>query len=127
MGQELGAVELGGGKKYLTWKEYLEKVGDPKSYTGTHAVIRIWPPAKYPSATLVFWVDDPAHPDGGYGVRKSIPPQMWAALEKAGFVPGKARKGGTLYLDFQGGLMKLILEEDSGVYAPDKSGGWELV
>lgn len=122
---ELTKGTISGGNKWLTWSEYLAKVeeagGNPKELTGTHVITHIFPPARFPSATLVFWVDELG------GVKKSIPPQQWAAIAPL-FTPGKAVKGFTLYINFDGEGGYSILRDDTptAIYTPTPAGGWEL-
>lgn len=124
--KELAKGTIGSGNKWLTWTEYLAKVkeagGDPKTLAGTYAVTHIYPPSRFPSATLVFWVDEL-----DTGVKKSIPPQQWASISPL-FTPGKVAKGFTLYISFDGEGGYSILQDDTptAIYTPTPAGGWEL-
>lgn len=124
--KELAKGTIAGGNKWLTWTEYLAKVeeagGNPKTLSGTYAITHVFPPSRFPSATLVFWVDEL-----DTGVKKSIPPQQWASIATL-FTPGKAAKGFTLYISFDGEGGYAILQDDTptAIYTPTPAGGWEL-
>lgn len=126
--RELVKGTINGGGKWLTWTQFLEwlreqKAQDAKALVGTFAVTHVFPPSRFPSATLVFWVDELDN-----GVKKSVPPQEWGALSSL-FTPGKPVKGITLYISFDGEGGYSILADDTpqAVYMPTQSGGWELV
>ena len=116
-----------GGNKWLTWSEFLKwleenKGQTAKSLVGTFVVTHVYPPSKYPTATVVFWVEELET-----GVKKAIPPQEWSALS-ALFPVGKAVKGFQLWISFNEGEYS-ILQDDAltAVYTPTQGGGWELV
>lgn len=125
--EKLTSNTIGGGNKWKSFKEWLEEVGkSPKDLIGTYPVVRVFPPQRFPTATLVFWVDDKGHPEGGYGVKKAISPREWAVIAPL-FTEGKVAKGFVLFLSFEGGEYAILKDTSpEAVYVPANGGGWEL-
>lgn len=125
--EKLTSGNVGGGNKWKSFKEWLEEIKkSPKDLVGTYAVVRVFPPSKFPTGTLVFWVDDKSHPEEGYGVKKTISPREWAAIAPL-FIEGKVAKGFVLFISFEGGEYAILKDiSPEAVYVPANGGGWEL-
>lgn len=125
--KELAKGTLTSGNKWMAWKEFLawleqEKGQKPQDLEGTFVISFIFPPSRFPTATIVFWVDEL-----DTGVKKAIPAQQWASLASL-FPSGKPVKGMTLYISFSGGEYAILMDDTpTAVYTPTPSGGWELV
>lgn len=130
MGMEKLASGKLGGAGWTRWSDWLEglkaKGVDLKGVLGVYLITHVFPPNRYPQATLVFHVPGTNGEEEAF-VKKSIPPQVWSSLAPL-FPEGKAAKGFQLYISFAEGEYEILKEPTpDGVYAPRQSGGWELV
>lgn len=113
---ELGDMERG--DRAMRWKDWFEskkQVG----IDGEYPILRVWPPNRYPSATVVA-LDE----DAGVTFKLTLNPHAWGLIQNR-FATGRSLRGVLLVLVISGGKGSIAFREASHeLYSWDGT-GWK--